>query len=90
MKFRARIEISLKRDHVDPESETVKRTLLDLNFPVNSVRTRKVYEVVLDSGNKKDAETTVRAMCSRLLVNPTKDDYEFEVEPIGSSAPVEA
>lgn len=86
MKFRARIEIGLKGDHLDPESETVKRTLLDLNFPVTNVKTRKVYEVVVDSGTKKDADTIVRAMCSRLLVNPTKDEFEFEVEPAGSSA----
>ncbi len=85
MKFKARIEISLKRDYLDPESETVKRTLLDLNFPVDGVRTRKVYEIILDSGNKKDAEASVRAMCSRLLVNPTKDEFEIEVEPVGSS-----
>jgi phosphoribosylformylglycinamidine synthase subunit PurS len=81
MKFKARIEISLKRDYLDPESETVKRTMLDLNFPVVGVRTRKVYEVILDAGTKKDAEFSVRAMCSRLLVNPTKDEFEIEVEP---------
>jgi phosphoribosylformylglycinamidine synthase subunit PurS len=85
LRFRARIEIGLKKDHVDPESETVKRTLLDLNFPVSNVRTRKTYEIIIDSGSRKDAEAIVRSMCSRLLVNPTKDEFEFEVEPVGSS-----
>jgi phosphoribosylformylglycinamidine synthase subunit PurS len=85
LRFRARIEIGLKKDHVDPESETVKRTLLDLNFPVSNVRTRKTYEIIVDSGSRKDAEAIVRSMCSRLLVNPTKDEFEFEVEPVGSS-----
>jgi phosphoribosylformylglycinamidine synthase PurS subunit len=84
MKFKARIEISLKRDYLDPESETVKRTLLDLNFPVAEVRTRKVYEIILESGTKRDAEASARTMCSRLLVNPTKDEFEIEVEPVGS------
>ena len=87
MKFRATIEIGLKKDHFDPESETVKRTLLDLNFPVANLKTRKVYEVVVESETKKDAESLVRSMCSRLLVNPTKDEFEFKVEPIGSSTP---
>ncbi|HYB03661.1 MAG TPA: phosphoribosylformylglycinamidine synthase subunit PurS [Nitrososphaerales archaeon] len=86
MKFRARIEISLKRDYLDPESETVKRTLLDLNFPILAVRTRKVYEIILDAGTKKDAEASARTMCSRLLVNPTKDEFEVEVKSVGSSA----
>ena len=85
MKFKARIEISLKRDYLDPESETVKRTLLDLNFPTAAVRTRKVYEIILDARTKKEAEASARAMCSRLLVNPTKDEFEIEVKPVGSS-----
>jgi phosphoribosylformylglycinamidine synthase subunit PurS len=78
--------VSLKGDSIDPESETVKRALIDLNFPVTKVRTRKVYELFLDSGTKKDAEASVRAMCSRLLVNPTKDEFEFEVEPVGNNS----
>ena len=90
MKFKARIEIGLKKDHLDPESETVKRTLLDLNFPINSVRTRKVYEITVDSGSKRDAEAEARAMCLRLLVNPTKDEFKIEVDPVGSTAAAEA
>ena len=84
MKFRARIEIGLKKDTVDPESETVKRTLLDLGFPVTTVRVSKVYEITIVSGSKKDADSIVRQMCSRLLVNPTKDEFNFQVEPIGN------
>jgi phosphoribosylformylglycinamidine synthase subunit PurS len=87
MKFRARIEISLKKHYVDPESETIKKTLLDLNFPVNGVRSRKVYEIILESASRKDAEVSVRAMCSRLLVNPTKDEFEIEVQSIGGNNP---
>lgn len=86
MRFRARIEIGLKRDSIDPESETVKRTLLDLGFSVSSVSAKKIYEITIDSRSKKDAEVTVRSMCSRLLVNPTKDEFNFEVEPIGHRA----
>jgi phosphoribosylformylglycinamidine synthase subunit PurS len=89
LKFRARIEIGLRKDYKDPESETVKRTLLDLNFDVIDVRTHKVYEMTIEAGTKKDAETSVRAMCTRLLANPTKDEFKFEVEPIGSSSTTE-
>jgi phosphoribosylformylglycinamidine synthase subunit PurS len=90
LKFKAKIDVGLKRDHIDPEAETIKRTLIDLNFPVIAVRTRKVYEIVVDSGTKKDAETAVRAMCSRLLANPTKDEFEIEVQPVGSNFAGEA
>lgn len=80
MRFKASIEVGLRKDHFDPESETIKKTLLDLNFPVNNVRVLKVYQILLDSGTKKEAETTIKKMCSRLLVNPTKDDFHFKVE----------
>ncbi len=86
MRFRATIEIGLKKDSVDPESETVKRTLQDLSFPVTNVRAMKVYEITIDSGTKKEAEVIVRNMCSRLLVNPTKDKFSLKVEPIGNRA----
>ncbi|MDA4111449.1 MAG: phosphoribosylformylglycinamidine synthase subunit PurS [Thaumarchaeota archaeon] len=82
MRFRARIEVGLRKDHFDPESETIKKTLLDLNFPVTGLRVVKVYRIFLDCGTKKEAEVIVKSMCSRLLVNPTKDDFNFEVETV--------
>lgn len=80
LRFKASIEVGLRKDHFDPEAETIRKTLLDLNFPVNNLRVTKVYQIVLDSGTKKEAETTVKKMCTRLLVNPTKDDFHFKVE----------
>jgi phosphoribosylformylglycinamidine synthase subunit PurS len=85
LKFKARIEVRLKRDTVDPESETIKKSLIDLNFPVLSNKLAKVYELVLEAKTKKDAEVLAESMCSRLLANPVKDEYEFLVEEVGSS-----
>jgi phosphoribosylformylglycinamidine synthase subunit PurS len=90
LRFKARIEVGMKGGHADPESETIKRTLIDLNFPILGVRTKKVYEITLQAGTKKDAESTVRMMCSRLLANPTKDEFRFEVEPTGNASASEA
>ena len=86
MRFKASIEVGLRKDHFDPESETIKKTLLDLNFPLSSLRVMKVYEIVLDSSTKKEAEATVKKMCSRLLVNPTKDDFHFKVELVDNGS----
>jgi len=85
MKFKARIEVKLRRDSTDPESETIKKSLLDLSFPVSQVKVTKVYEVVVEAGTKKDAEAIVKTICTRLLVNPSKDEFKFEVEPLGST-----
>jgi phosphoribosylformylglycinamidine synthase PurS subunit len=85
MKFKTRIEVRLKRDTIDPEGETIKRSLIDLNFPVLSTKLCKVYELDVEAKTKKDAESLARLMCSRLLANPVKDEFEFLVEEDGSS-----
>ena len=85
MKFMARIEIKLKKDLIDPESETVRRSLVDLDFRVSDLRISKYYEMGIEADTRNDAETAARLMCTRLLANPVKDEYRVEVEDAGSS-----
>lgn len=74
-----------RKEQTDPESDTIKKSLQDLNFQVSGVRTAKVYETFFDASSKKEAESVARLMCTRLLVNPTKDEYKIEVEPVGNA-----
>ena len=85
MRFKARVEVRIRKDQLDPESETVRRSLFDLGFQLSQLRTAKVYEIHLEAQSKKEAETAVKTMCSRLLVNPVKDDFSVEVEQFGSA-----
>ena len=85
MKFKARIEVRLKRDTTDPQSKTIKKSLQDLSFQVSNVKVAKVYEIAVEASTKKDAEAMVKIMCARMLVNPSKDEFKFEVEPLGST-----
>jgi phosphoribosylformylglycinamidine synthase PurS subunit len=39
-----------------------------------------VYEILLDARNLEEAKKTVDEMCRRLLANPVKDNYRFEIE----------
>ena len=80
MKFRARVEVGLKQGHSDPEGETTKQSLEELNYSVKSVSVSKVYEVRLEARNKAEARKLVDEMCRRLLANPVKDNYSFEIE----------
>src|SRR3990170_8141193 len=80
MKFRARIEVSLKPGHSDPEGETAARLLKELGYKVDAVNVSKVYNVILESQNAKDAKAKAEEMCKRLLANPTKDNYTIAVE----------
>jgi phosphoribosylformylglycinamidine synthase subunit PurS len=83
-KFRARVEVRLRRQDYDPEAETVKKSLLDLNFPVSETKIAKVYEIGLDAASLKEAESIARLICLRLLVNPTKDEFKIEVAEVGT------
>ena len=80
MKYRLKIEVSLKPGHSDPEGETTASLLKELGYKVETVNVSKVYSVVLDAESRKEAETKAEEMCKRLLANPTKDNYAIVIE----------
>ena len=80
MRYRLRIEVSLKPGHSDPEGETTARLLKELGYKVETANVSKVYGVVLDAESRKEAETKAEEMCKRLLANPTKDNYAVVIE----------
>ena len=80
MKFRARIEVSLKPGHNDPEGETAARLLKELGYKAEAVNVSKVYNVILEAQTAKDAKAKAEEMCKRLLANPTKDNYSIAIE----------
>ena len=80
MKCKARVEVSLKLGHSDPEGETTRQSLVGLGYPVQSVAVAKVYEIVLEAKGSAAAKKLVDDMCKRLLANPVKDNYHVEVE----------
>jgi phosphoribosylformylglycinamidine synthase PurS subunit len=80
MKYRAKIEVSLKPGHSDPEGETASRLLKELGYAVNDVNVSKVYTIILEAEMKSEAKAKAEEMCKRLLTNPTKDNYTIVVE----------
>jgi len=80
MKYQAKIEVSLKPGHSNPEGETVARLLKELAYKVETVDVSKVYTVTLEAPNIKEAKTKAEEMSKRLLANPTKDDYTIIIE----------
>jgi len=75
MKYAAKIEVSLKPGHSNPEGETTQRLLLELGYKVSAVDVSKVYTVNLQATNPTEAKTKAEEMSKRLLANPTKDNY---------------
>jgi phosphoribosylformylglycinamidine synthase PurS subunit len=80
MMYRAKIEVGLKPGHSDPEGEMTGQSLRELKYSVKSVGVSKVYEVYFEANSREEAAKQAEEMCKRLLANPTKDDYRFEIE----------
>jgi phosphoribosylformylglycinamidine synthase len=78
--YLARIEVSLKPGHSDPEGEMTAQSLRELKFSVQKANVSKVYTVVFEAESKKNAKEIVEEMCRKLLSNPTKDNYSFKIE----------
>jgi phosphoribosylformylglycinamidine synthase len=82
MRYQAKVEVGLKPGHSDPEGETTRQALLELKYPVKSVSVSKVYEIELEANTLTEAKRQVDEMCKRLLANPVKDNYRFEIEEV--------
>ena len=78
--YSARIEVSLKPGHSDPEGEMTSQSLKELKFSTKKVNVSKVYTVFFEAKNMQEAEKAVEEMCRRLLANPTKDNYSYNIE----------
>ncbi len=79
MKYAAKIEVSLKPGHSNPEGETTQRLLIELGYKVSAVDVSKVYTVILQAANPAEAKVKAEEMSKRLLANPTKDNYTITV-----------
>ena len=80
MQYVTRVEVGLKPGHSDPEGETTKDSLVELNYAVESVKVSKVYELHIEASSLDAAKKKVDEMCRRLLANPVKDNYTIRIE----------
>jgi phosphoribosylformylglycinamidine synthase PurS subunit len=80
MRYVVRVEVRLKPGHSDPEGETTKVSLKELNYRVEAVKVSKVYEMHIEASSLEAARKQVDEMCRRLLANPVKDNYTIRVE----------
>jgi phosphoribosylformylglycinamidine synthase len=74
--------VKLKSGYSDPEGDTTTEALKGLGYAVENVRSSKAYEISFEAADHSKAETLIEEMCRRLLTNPTKDDYRFELSEL--------
>lgn len=75
--MKARVHVMLKEGVLDPQGEAVRHALGSLGFDgVSGVRQGKVIELDLADGTD---ESTVRAMCEKLLANTVIERFDIEM-----------
>jgi phosphoribosylformylglycinamidine synthase len=82
MQYQATVRIEQKAGILDPEGSTVKRALEHLGYQVNSVKTAKIYEIILKAESVDIAEQKVDEMCQKLIANPIIHNYTIELKEI--------
>lgn len=78
--MKARVTVMLKNGVLDPQGEAVRHALGTLGFAgVEGVRQGKVIELDLAETDAAKAETSVKAMCEKLLANTVIESYRVEI-----------
>jgi phosphoribosylformylglycinamidine synthase PurS subunit len=78
--MKARVNVMLKAGVLDVQGEAVRFALVTLGFGgVNGVRQGKVIELDLAETDRAAAESSVKAMCEKLLANTVIESYQVEI-----------
>ena len=79
MIYQTKVNIQLKKGILDPEGNTIKRTLIQMGYPVTNFTTSKSMIVDLEACDADDAIAIVNDMCEKILANPVLHNYSVEV-----------
>ena len=78
--MKARIYVTLKREVLDPQGDTVRRALTSQGFAgVKDVRIGKLVEIELEGTDPAASREALAAMCEKLLANPVIENFELDV-----------
>lgn len=79
-KYKAKIEVKFKAGVLDPQGETIKNALVNLNYrQIDSISTGKLFWIQLEAKSVKEARENVREMADKLLANPVIEDFNVEI-----------
>ncbi|UVI30914.1 phosphoribosylformylglycinamidine synthase subunit PurS [Paenibacillus spongiae] len=79
--MKATVYVTIKQNVLDPQGSAVQGALHSMGFDeVGKVRIGKYLELELDTTDRAEAESRLKAMCEKLLANTVIEDYRFELE----------
>jgi phosphoribosylformylglycinamidine synthase len=78
--YEVRVTVGLKKGISDPEGTNTLKALKLLGFSqVESVKTTRAFDLLIDEKDEKTVKRMVNEMCQRLLINPVIHDYEIDI-----------
>ncbi len=79
-KFKAEIDVMPHDALLDPQGKAVSNSMKNLSLPeITGVRIGKHISLVVEAGNKADAEKKVDEACKKLLCNQIMEKYQFTI-----------
>ena len=83
MRWKAKIEVTLRKEILDPQGAAVESVLRMLQYTrVTRVRVGKYIELVVEAPGREEAAGQVAEMCRRVLANPASEDYHFILQEV--------
>jgi phosphoribosylformylglycinamidine synthase len=78
--MKARVTVTLKPGILDPQGKAIEGALKSLGVAgVGSVRQGKVFDIELNTADKKAAESALKDAAEKLLANTVIENYRIEV-----------
>ena len=78
--MKARVTVTLKTGVLDPQGKAIEGALRSLGVEgVASVRQGKVFDVELDTADRRKAEAALKSACEKLLANTVIENYRVEI-----------
>lgn len=63
---------------LDPQGETLRRSLHGLGYPAHEVRAGKVFDLELDTDDAAEARRLAEEIAERVLHNPLIEQFQIE------------
>lgn len=83
MKFYAQINVMPLKALLDPQGKAVLNSAVKTGYEcLTNVRIGKHIDVELEATDEKTANAKVDELCSKVLVNPIIESYEFKLEQV--------
>ena len=78
--MRVQLFVRLKPGVLDVQGKAVEHGVGDLGYKnISDVRIGKLIEFAVEAGTKAEAESTVKELCDKLLVNHIIENYEVRL-----------